>query len=93
MLVTLVPPPLDNLPWVRLVFLHTSIMHHTHIVVYVEMEQGPRLASCLAQDEVVEGVVLRAGGKGVSHTGTSSSQANTKPTCVQTNDNNCAPVG
>lgn len=42
-----------------LVLLHARVMDDTNIVVDIKVEQGTRLASRLAHDEVVEAMVLR----------------------------------
>mmetsp|Transcript_27537 Transcript_27537/g.60237 ORF Transcript_27537/g.60237 Transcript_27537/m.60237 type:complete len:243 (+) Transcript_27537:753-1481(+) len=58
MLVAVVPMPLHHFARVRVRLLHTRIVHHTHVLVHAEIKQGSRFASCLVDDEFVEGEVL-----------------------------------
>jgi DNA-binding MltR family transcriptional regulator len=70
MLETIVPGPLDHLPSVRLslisclgalthlVLLYCSVVHHSDIVVYVEIEQRARLPSSFVDNEIIKGIVL-----------------------------------
>ena len=48
---------------VRIFLLHAHILHQTHIGAHVEMEQRTRFAARLVDDQIVEGVMLRANTK------------------------------
>jgi len=51
---------LTRLLWnAYLVTLFRSIVQHPYIIVHIKAEQRPRFPSCLVDNEVVEGVVLR----------------------------------
>lgn len=58
MFVALVPTSLDNLTCMRLILLYCGISEKTNIVVYVEVEQRPRLPTRLVHDEVIKCVVM-----------------------------------
>jgi hypothetical protein len=62
-LVPLVPGPRDDLAGMALVLFHARVRHQANIVVHVEVEQGPRLASGLvvkvsSEDEQLRTLVM-----------------------------------
>src|ERR1700677_1852201 len=57
-LVALIPTTFYDLPCMGLVFLFCSVSEHSHVIVNVKVEQGPRLAARLVDYKVVKCVVL-----------------------------------
>ena len=52
-------PTHDNFPSVRFVLLDVCVRKHADVLMDIEIEERPGLASRLVDDEVVEGVMLQ----------------------------------
>ena len=59
MFTPVVPSAFDDLAGVGFIFLDCGIGEHAHVVVYIKIEQGARLAAGLGDEERVECVMLK----------------------------------